>query len=386
MRALALAAAFLAACVPVSPSTPTQLPLAPSPSLSSSPVPLVPSPSPSQSPAPLHSVATIQPTPELPSPTAKSGTLVGRLEREAKVDGVMAMAWSPDGERIALTTTSGVLLLDSSTLSQVAAQTTDLPQNALAFSADGTTLATVDHFEQGRTVRLWDTVDLTFLREHDLPGDENHPAVIQLGFLPNGDLVVATAELPGMAIWTISPSGATARLFVVEGAYALMATLDPVHGMVAVPVGREFPSEVVQVWDIASASMRQEAPLSNAGPLQFSHDGRELLALLDFVATTWDIGEARIESQAPFSSGMNSHARFPIHLTISHDDGVFASVTEIPSPGIGLWDVHTGQLLGLMRHDELGSVEWLSFSPAKNELAVLLEDGCLQVWEVATAG
>jgi len=373
MRALALAAAFLAACIPGSPSTPTQLPLAPSPSPSSSPVPL-------------YSVTTIQPTPELPSPTAESGTLVGRLDREAKVDGVMAMAWSPDGERIALTTISGVLLLDASTLSQVAAQTTDLPQNALAFSADGATLATVDHFEQGRTVRLWDTVDLAFLREHDLPGDENDPAVMQLGFLPNGDLVVATAELPGMAIWTISPNGAMGRLFGVEGAYALMATLDPVHGMVAVPVGREFPSEVVQVWDITSASMRQEAPLSNAGSLQFSHDGRELLALLDFAATTWDIREDHIESQAPFSSGMISHARFPIHLTISHDDSVFASGTEIPSPGIGFWDVHTGQLLGLMRHDELGSVEWLSFSPTKNELAILLEDGRLQVWKVATAG
>ena len=293
----------------------------------------------------------------------------------------MAMAWSPDGTRIALTTTNGLVLLDASTLRQVAAETTVYAQNALAFSVDGTRLATADHWELGRTFRVWDSVDLALLREHDLPGGENHPApAMQLGFLPNGDLVLATSELPGMAIWTVSADSAVRRLFAIDGAEPLTATLDPLHGMVAVSVG---PAEGVQVWDITSATMREDAPLSGAGWLQFSHDGRNLLALLNFVAVTWDIQEGRVESQAPIADGTISGPRIPFRLTISHDDTVFAAGTEIPSPGIGFWDVHTGQLMGMMSHDELGSVRGLSFSPTQSELIILLEDGRLQAWEIA---
>ena len=52
----------------------------------------------------------------------------------------------------------------------------------------------------------------------------------------------------------------------------------------------------------------------------------------------------------------------PFNLTLSHDDRLFATSTETPSPGMGLWELGSGQLVGLITHDELERVDWLSIS------------------------
>jgi WD40 repeat protein len=275
---------------------------------------------------------------------------------------------------------NGVSLLDAATLEEIAFQATSYGQNALAFSGDGATLATADDWEMGRMFRVWDGHDLALLGEHDLPGSgDTRGAAVGLGFLGDGGIILAVGELPGLGIWTMTTDGSMVRALSVERAEPLTAVLDPSRGWVAVSVG---PREAVQVWDIATGEMLDEAPLAGAATLRFTHDGRFLVALLDFVATLWDLEGGQRVGEIPIADGAASGPRFPFHISISHDDRLLASGTQIPSAGIGIWQVSSGQLLGLLTHEDLETVRQFSFSPATDELALLLNDGRLEVWTI----
>jgi WD40 repeat protein len=289
--------------------------------------------------------------------------------------------WSPDGGRIAVTTLNGVSLLDAATLEEIAFQATSYGQNALAFSGDGATLATADDWEMGRMFRVWDGHDLALLGEHDLPGSgDTRGAAVGLGFLGDGGIILAVGELPGLGIWTMTTDGSMVRALSVERAEPLTAVLDPSRGWVAVSVG---PREAVQVWDIATGEMVDDVPLEGANTLGFTHDGRFLVALLDFVATLWDLEGGQRVGRIPIADGGAAYVpRVAFHISVSHDDRLLASGTEIPSPGIGIWHVSSGQLLGLLTHEGSERVDQFSFSPATDELALLLNDGRLEVWTI----
>jgi len=298
------------------------------------------------------------------------------------VEGARHLAWSPDGRKIALTTSSGVTLLDASSLGQLASRRTEFPQFALAFSDDGKELATADGLEVGHGLRVWNGIDLALLSEHDLPGNDHYPgSAMAIGFLPESAVVVATSDFPSMSLWIVSPDGGLRRALAIEGAKPLTAALYPRLGLTAVSVG---PGQAVQLWDSATATLREELPLSGAAYLQFTHDGSRLLAALDFVVEVWDLQEQRSTSEVPVRDGTISAIRIPAQLAVSQDDHLFATGTEIPSPGIGVWLVDSGRLAALLPHDHLDMIIDLSFDPASGDLAILLNDGTLEVWEIAS--
>lgn len=363
----AIGCLILAACRIASGTSPLDEPVAPTPSF--------PPPQTNTAPSP---TAT---TTGLPSATGTSPrALTLRLDRWSSLDGPVDLEWSPDGGLIAVTTANGVSLSDAATLEEIAFQETPYGQNALAFSGDGGRLATADDWEAGRRFRIWDGHDLALLGEYDLPGSGvTKGAAIALDFLGDGGVVLAASELAGLGIWTSATDESMTRNLSVKAAEPLTAVLDSSQSRVAVAVG---PAEAVQVWDIATGEMIEEAPLAGASRLGFTHDGRFLLALLNFEAAIWDLQSERLAGEIPIADGAAGGPAIPFRLSVSHDDRLLASGTEMPSPGIGIWELESGQLLGLLAHEDLERVRELSFSPATDELAILLSDGRLEVWTI----
>jgi len=307
-------------------------------------------------------------------------TLVLNLDRWSSIPGAVNLAWSPDGHTIAVTGADGLSLLDGATLGEVASQTTQHGQNALVFAENGSRLATADGWEAGQTITVWGPRSLNLVGDYGFLGtDPEHVMpVMQLGLSEEGRIVSAVSETSGLGIWTTT-GGPLRRMLTVEGAEPITAALGQGGELLAVSVG---PAEAVQVWDTADGVMLQEAPLSGALRLEFRHDSASLVALLDFTAVLWDLENARAALRIPIAGGTLSETRIPYDVAISWDDRILASGTEIPSPGIGLWDLDTGELLALLVHKDLERVIGLSFSPVADELAVLLNDGRLEVWSV----
>lgn len=107
--------------------------------------PLVATASPSPVPSVTHQVPSI--TPEPSSTPANEG-----LVAEAQVAEPFALAWSPAGDLIAVTTAGGLVLLQSSDLSAQRLISTDRPLEFLAFRPGGDLLATT---EAGTRFQLW---------------------------------------------------------------------------------------------------------------------------------------------------------------------------------------------------------------------------------------
>ncbi len=289
------------------------------------------------------------------------------------------MSWSPNGRAIAVTTDRGVALLDGATFEELAFQETEYGQRPIAFSEDGARLATADGLSLGHSYRVWEARDLTLLGEYDLPGQGDFgTSVMRLGFFGDEEIVLAVSELAGLGVWIASPDGSMNHTLSINGAEPLTAVLSPSGEMLAVSVG---PAQSVQVWSLRTDEMLEEIPLEGSPELQFAEDGRYIVAMLGSTVV-WDLTEGRPAVEIPVSDGIVGNIRIPYSLAISYDNLLLASGTEIPAAGVGIWELTSGDLVGMIEHEELERIVQLSFNPAKYELAILLNDGRLQAWRM----
>lgn len=140
-------------CAPAGLSTPAASPTVAT--ATSTLPPLTATPAPSQTAAPTAS-PTASPTPP-PSPTAISSAPLA----SARVSAPFQLAWSPSGERIAVTSAQGLYLFKADDLSQVAFNQTAQPLEHLAFRPDGRQLAT----SGGVNHQIWDGATGQLLEE-----------------------------------------------------------------------------------------------------------------------------------------------------------------------------------------------------------------------------
>ena len=107
-----------------------------------------------------------------------------------------------------------------------------------------------------------------------------------------------------------------------------------------------------------------------------------LLVDLGSSISVWDVEARREVTRVPVLSTTGEDEDVPFRISVSHDDGLFVTGTTIPTPGIGIWELESGKLVGLIQHDQLAEVNRLSFSPTEDELAILLDGGRLEIWEI----
>ena len=323
-----------------------------------------------------------------------------------------AIAFSPDGKALAVTSAIGVWLY-----------TVDQPQafnllrsnitHSVSFSPDGATIAAGGGWESGEVI-LWDAA--TGTRTGRIGTDS---WVKFLTYSPDGRTLAFGSSGPLIELWDVaarsqigtldgissigtsvafSPDGITIASGYEDGKILLwdMTTRTnttslaehrrEVVSVAFSPDGSTLASAsadgTVKLWDIetgtVSATIRGNR--SQAECVAFSPDGGTLACgWSDRTVTLWNIGTET--KTATFSR----HRDWLSAVSFSPEGGTIASASE--DGDVYLWDLATGNAIGILGHfGHTDSVWGLAFSPDGATLASHsgTTKGKINIWDVAT--
>ncbi|MFO0761035.1 MAG: hypothetical protein U0359_31445 [Byssovorax sp.] len=133
---------------------------------------------------------------------------------------VTAVAWSPNGKRMAVAHGEGVSILDTSTYRELVHITGLTKPRSLAFSPDGTQIVTGS---DDRHVRLWDAVSGSLLQDFA----EHTAEITAVAFSPNGKLVASTSKDATVKLWDPIKGGPSIRALTDHLAETTAVTFSP---------------------------------------------------------------------------------------------------------------------------------------------------------------
>ncbi|MFW5417913.1 serine/threonine protein kinase [Nocardiopsis sp. CNT-189] len=289
-------------------------------------------------------------------------------------DPVDTVAFSPDGTVLATSDTGAdVRLWDTGTREQATTLIEDdslltSGSPVLAFAPDGTALAT-----GGESVRLWDTgtwEEKAALVEEDW--------ITSVAFSPDGDTVAASDPVGRVRLWDTGTGEETASL---EGPpnYVTSVAFSP-DGTVLATGEAEDTAEVfedsdggaVRLWDPGTGD--EIDVLVKNGPsfvsVAFSPDGGTLAGCTGTVRI-WDTGTWQEDTSLP-------EVACAISVAFSPDGTVLAAGDH--EGAVRLWDTATWQEKTVLPGEE--RVESVAFGPDGDTLAAGHVDGTVRLWDV----
>jgi WD40 repeat protein len=350
----------------------------------------------------------------------------------AHLEPVEALAFSPDGKRVATASQSaGVSLWDPATRTLIGrlrlpagpgrgltrspdgtVQANDdafAPVRALAFSPDGTILATGG---DGKTISLWDAAigrSLGTLKGH-------LGAITCLGFSLDGTTLASGSKDASVTLWNVAnqaeiatlarhTSAITSLAFSPDGSMLATAGLDYSVKLWELPAGRYLDSldghkdvvdalafaldgktlasadrtGSVRFWDVAARSERRslQASTSPVRVLAFAPDGKTLVGGGDDRSIRrWDLSDGKVVALR-----LEAHAG-PI-LALAFGPGGKTLATGGADRELRLWDVDARLAPGPFADLE-GKVRQLTVSPDGKTLATASADQFVRIWDVAS--
>jgi WD40 repeat protein len=277
------------------------------------------------------------------------------------------VAFSPDGALLAYGSGSVAKIADAVTGRPLRVlRGHQGPVTGIAFSPDGTSIATASG---DRTARTWDAATGAFLFSFSGHGDW----VYAVAFSPDGTHVVTGSRDRTARIWdvmkrerkvTISGHGGdvTAVAFSPDGTSVATASHD----------------HTVRTWDAATGAERVTLTghWDTVRAVAFSPDGvRVAAASSDRTARTWDA----TTGQNP--AVLTGHGGTVLAVAFS-PDGTHV-VTGSRDRTARVWDAATGEPRATL-DEHGGDVTAVAFSPDRTRIATASADGTVRTWDAAT--
>jgi Tol biopolymer transport system component len=282
------------------------------------------------------------PTENIPISSANAGQLDRLIELPIS-EQVTAVAWSSDGQLLAVTSQSGIRLYSMTALRQLPRlfQVPNGPTLSAAFSPDGSLMVSGHN---DTIVRLWDVATgglRGLLRGHMQP-------VRAVAFSPDGSWLAsasgnpATNEDSTVRLWDVATHTQIAVLQGHSGAVTSVAFS---------PDGRLLASggtdNSVRLWDVASASPGTVLP-SHAQPVRavaFSPDG-------SWLASAGDDGLVSLWETGPGQQVTLNNTSPILALAFSPDGSLLAAAGgALAGTGdnrVRLWDLSTSSLIATL--------------------------------------
>ena len=280
--------------------------------------------------------------------------------------------YSPDGTRLAVATSIGVWLYDTSTDTEFNffSEVPDYVE-AIAFSPDGKTLAS-SGYSPNHIIRLWNTDSGELCGTFD-----GYEEILALAFSPDGTVLASSGGEPDYPIrlWNVATRQLQDTLFGhTDWTFALSFSAD---GETLVSGSEDH---TVRLWEVHTGELKclLEEHRDDVNSVAFSRDGKVLASgSSDGTIQLWNVEIGRI------SAVLKGPAQFPEKvnaIAFSPDGRTLASAT---TDEIWLWDTSTEQLTDiLVGHAEL--VTAVAFSPDGETIASASRDWTLRLWDAST--
>ena len=276
--------------------------------------------------------------------------------------------FSPDGTILAVNSSAGIQIWDTATRAAVGSLSGG--SSALAFSPDGTTLASGSTWTNEANLKLWNVAGRTLIAT--LPGHTGGPTGIHsVAFSPSGDTLASGSGDQTIKLWDVSNqsliatlTGHTSHVFSV--AYSSDGTL-----------ASGSRDGTVKLWD--AATQTNTATLTgNTGrvlDVAFSPDGTILAASTDQAMLLWEVATSK------------NTATIQGHGKASFTPDGSTLVTGAGLGEIVLWDVETAKSIAELGHpDRLEDASGFGingvFSPDGSLLASVGLNG-IELWDAS---
>ncbi len=277
-----------------------------------------------------------------------------------------AVAFSPDGQFLAVASGIGFWLYELATSNPVALLPSAFPVYSASFSPDGATLASG---AGDNRVMLWDVATGT-----EITSLEGHRGIVySVSFSPDGATLASGAGDNRVMLWDVASGGLSTTL---EGHTSVVLSVE------FSPDGATLASGAndnrVMLWDVATGTHTAtlEGHTEPVYSVTFSRDGATFASASDDgTIKLWDPGTGR---NIATLVGHRSRVR---SVTFSPDGTTLASGSWDNT--VKLWDVRTGNTIATLEVHTDG-VRSVSFSPDGTTLVSASEDGTVRTLDLAT--